>query len=790
MKEIKKERFQQRRKAHKRSRTMGILMLAFLALAMTACGGKEKKDNKKTAEEDHYVYQASFQKFDSDVDQISGACIRDGRVYMLGMKYEGSEDNNYRQNIYLLNCGPDGSDIRQSKLSLKETIYPDCFGINGTEGFYLLATNYEYNEKTNESKQSYLLYMLDTDGKITGENKIEVKEFQGDHAYFFTENVAMTPQGLCISLDSKIYVLDKTGKLNASYDFGGYIQGMLPAEDGKLYVLGRTQGTDGCILKEMDVKTGALTTITELNEKQIYNASMRMDGNGNIYINDQSNLYLYDIASKKTTTLLSWINCDVNGDNITNYFPMDGGTVLAINSTYENEKTEIEFVSLKKVKASDVAEKKVFTLACMYADYFVKNKILDFNRTNGNYRIEVKDYSEYEDPEARFNLDITSGDIPDILEIGSLPVSECIKKGMVADLYPLMEKDGEISKEDFLESIIDAVEQDGKLYYMGSSFGVQFLIGNKKQMGDIQGWTFDDMKKLYDHMPKGGVFMKDATKQWFLQSIMTGQMDQYINWEKKEVYFNSEDFVKMLEFSKNFPDEQDNKNDDMGSSMYITDDMDENADEISYTGGKDSMPMLVKKGKLMLNELYMTEFENIEEYSKLYKTCGGLTVLSYPSADGNTKLPMLPAGTWMAIMEDCDDKEGAWEFIKEFLSYDYQKEYIGMPTRKDAFEKKLEYAMATKAYTDEDGTKVTPLNYTYGYEDYTIKIGPLTKEEASEIRSIAERIGSFNNYDSREDAVYNIVSEEAEGFFSGDKTAKETAEIIQSRVKIYVSENS
>jgi hypothetical protein len=36
----------------------------------------------------------------------------------------------------------------------------------------------------------------------------------------------------------------------------------------------------------------------------------------------------------------------------------------------------------------------------------------------------------------------------------------------------------------------------------------------------------------------------------------------------------------------------------------------------------------------------------------------------------------------------------------------------------------------------------------------------------------------------------DIVQEEAGAFYAGDKTAKEVAEIIQSRIKLFVSENS
>jgi hypothetical protein len=38
--------------------------------------------------------------------------------------------------------------------------------------------------------------------------------------------------------------------------------------------------------------------------------------------------------------------------------------------------------------------------------------------------------------------------------------------------------------------------------------------------------------------------------------------------------------------------------------------------------------------------------------------------------------------------------------------------------------------------------------------------------------------------------VQNIITEEAQAYFAGDKTVDEVTDIIQSRAQIYVSENS
>lgn len=73
----------------------------------------------------------------------------------------------------------------------------------------------------------------------------------------------------------------------------------------------------------------------------------------------------------------------------------------------------------------------------------------------------------------RWSLDIATGNVPDILDVShGISTEQFIKKGLLADLYPLMEKDEEIKKEKFVPSVLRTLENDGKLYYMPVSFSI------------------------------------------------------------------------------------------------------------------------------------------------------------------------------------------------------------------------------------------------------------------------------------------------------------------------------
>ena len=103
----------------------------------------------------------------------------------------------------------------------------------------------------------------------------------------------------------------------------------------------------------------------------------------------------------------------------------------------------------------------------MWIDSNVKKAIIDFNKTNEKYRITVKEYGEnvedYQTALTQFNADLTTSNCPDIISLSNVDFHMYVSKGILEDLYPYMEKSG-IHKEDYLENIMKAYEEDGKLY--------------------------------------------------------------------------------------------------------------------------------------------------------------------------------------------------------------------------------------------------------------------------------------------------------------------------------------
>ena len=149
-----------------------------------------------------------------------------------------------------------------------------------------------------------------------------------------------------------------------------------------------------------------------------------------------------------------------------------------------------------KVDPSEVADKVTITYAGLYVDDAIKSAAVKFNKSQDKYQIMVKDYSTYDDAPTQMNNDLLAGEIPDIIDLSGISAEKYISKGMLLDLYTLMDKDSDIKKDDFIENVLQVMETDGKLYHISPTFGVNVLIGKTSDIGGRDKFTVQDLIDL------------------------------------------------------------------------------------------------------------------------------------------------------------------------------------------------------------------------------------------------------------------------------------------------------
>ena len=145
----------------------------------------------------------------------------------------------------------------------------------------------------------------------------------------------------------------------------------------------------------------------------------------------------------------------------------------------------------------------------------------------------------------------------------------------------------------------------------------------------------------------------------------------------------------------------------------------------------------------------------------------------------------------LTMTRDCVDKDGAWEFIRTFLTEDWQRENLSrllFPTNMTVFYEKAEDSMTPIFETNANGEKIEVPKYSrYIYDiDTHFDLYAITQAEVDQVIEMINT-ASFMS-DLWDTNLYSIVYDEAIAFFNGTKIAEETAHIIQRRASIYLSE--
>lgn len=391
-----------------------------------------------------------------------------------------------------------------------------------------------------------------------------------------------------------------------------------------------------------------------------------------------------------------------------------------------------------------------------------KAAINNFNSQNEDYYIEIIDYCEDGDIAAgyeQFNLDLVNGQAGDILAVDSNRYENYIQLGVYEDLYPYMENDEDIHMEDYWESIISACESDGKLYYLPTIFTVNAVFGYAKDWQESDTILLDETMALMQKRGEDTKLFDGLTKTSFIEYILDNAEDEYINWDMGECYFDSEEFVKVLEMANTLPDERINDEENVVSKL--------------------------RRGNVLLYEQRFGHIMDAQAINAIFED--EVVMLNYPGATraANTMNMYLT----YAINSNSRNKEGAWQFMKYLMSEECQKSQhrslsTMFPLRKDVFEAQIEEEAIARIDVDAEGNKVEE-PFLYGIDGVTFELYTATEEEEELLRQVVESVTHVNknNY-----MISGIVLEEAAAYFAGQKTAEEVATIIQSRIQVYISE--
>lgn len=616
--------------------------------------------------------------------------------------------------------------------------------------------DYQYVEK-------YNLRVFDASGAQTFCAELSSLIESEDYFYVSAFAVSGTGEAVLMANGNAIYVLNADGSLKGSIDTSDLSNGIsnfVTLGDGSVAALVYGEDYAAFDLRPVDTSAMQLGEATASLPTDAYSA--RPSGGGyDFCYNKGESFYGYKLADGSEEKLVTWINCDVNSNNLTSPYITEEGNIVCLSSEYSNtgDGATTYFITLTKTPYDQVPQKTTLTLACVYLNYYIKNQILDFNRKSSDYRIEVRDYSEFnteDDYSAGYTKLITeigSGAVPDIMVTDGLPIETFGAKGLLADLWPFIDADEELGgRAGVMEPVFNALSQDGKLYEITSNFYITTIAGPASIVGTEPGWTYDEMYAALDQMPEGcELFSLGTTRSDVFSSICMLNLSRFVDWTTGECSFDSDDFISLMEFANRFPETFD-------------------WEHHEWTN-EDSDAYRIKEGRQLLLTVSLPDAYNYNYYSEMFN--GDMALKGFPDVPGSGAVFNLN-GTSLAIASTCKNQDAAWSFVRTLLTREYQENNTyGFCTNRELCEENIQSMVGESYYSYDQVT---------GEEKEII----FTQENADLITDLINNTSMVADYNTSQ--INDIINEEVAYYFSGEKTAQDVAATIQNRVSIYVNE--
>ena len=789
-----------------------------------------------------YAYQADYLdlQLPENVQYVNTMCTA-GTTIFLSAYVQGDEIvqtdpdtgdtwSYYTQKLVLLSIDPDTGACTQLPNLQLPTVPEDCEGnvdcynmagsddgtlwmlVNVYAAKYDLPADFDpntmnkYDYPSTDMSTAYLMHVA-ADGSTIANVDLSVTDDGTDEEDGMGSNIssfAVDAAGnLYVSDYNYIYVLDAEGKLLFKIDdsqYSGSLCRLQPDQVGILwynYATGTAESTDEngqfFIPVDLETKTWGEKIKMPANVWNVYPGDDAYD----FYYKNNDNIYGYTFASDTKDKLVDWMACDVDTSNMYDSGMLSDGRVVGMTQDWSSDTTAYQLIVLHRIDASEVKEKTVLTLACMYMDWSLRSKIVEYNKSNDQYRIQVVDYSEYATDDdynagiTKLTTEIISGSVPDLFLTSNLPIDKYAAKGVVADLYTFMDGGSGLSRDYFVPQVLKAIEKDGKLYELPTKFSVETAYALSSIVDQYDTWNVAAVQDAMTQLQEGAtVFSTGWTKSSVLNNCLTRNLAAFVDWTTGKCTFDSEAFQQLLAFCNSFPD--DSSSDDgiaYSSEAATVDTMDDPVWESDATR--------ILSGKQLMAT---TSFYGFEDYIyNIYPVKDKVTFVGYPSESGepgNSFYIQCP----MAISSVTKYPDAAWDFVSTMIrqtNEDAESMYA-FPISQEAFDKKMTAVMTERYQLDENGEQVDwdedgePDKMSIGSyevvengESTWQEVYALTQEDIDQILSVINSATGIVDYD---DEILSIVSDEVSAYFAGDKDVQTTANMIQSRVNLYVQE--
>lgn len=566
-----------------------------------------------------------------------------------------------------------------------------------------------------------------------------VIEFLADSDCFFcVKNNAM----------DSIWIYDREGKEKGKIDCKG---SRVLSLGGGNYVLCEAEGNGSRqTVERLDADKKELTEVLqELPQDTRSLLKLGSDGE-NLYLRTAEEVVWYSFADRAFTPIFAWSDVGIVGGEVLDAWKMGENYFAAVWDIDLKKIVYYKIIPGKQEKGRQ--NKKQLVIVALDGDSNLQTMVANFNKSQDEYSLKVQKLSDdgnlmnINDITARLNASLLTEDAPDMLWLQNISYREALAAGgYLENLRDYLKKSESLSEDDFYPEVLNYGSYGDILYTIPYQFSLRTLAVPQESWNRGKGWTYPEMveylRGLEEYRPFGQFFFM---RMWLLNE----NLEYFFDEDKKEAYFDGEDFRQLLEYMK---DCQDREN--------------ETAEE--------EREFHVKC--LDIHSIqYFFEFEREVE--------GKVTYVGFPTREGKAKVNMV-GNMEAAILRSSPNKDGAWKFMESYLSAYPDKNmnpqyalWSNRQTMQKMIASELPLFGKNKVETKDEAGNVIWTDYSEH------NLGP------EGVAAFEEMLTDVGKRPANAAAVKQIVWEETASYFAGQKSVSEVTQIIQNRVSLLLKE--
>lgn len=551
---------------------------------------------------------------------------------------------------------------------------------------------------------------------------------------------------------TELYILDRDGKLLMEYKGSSEetIGEPMKTAEGELIfpVHSNENGSTHTRLVWFDVEAGQPRILADLNRewvKQLYG----MQGNY-LYYEGQSGIVRWDVVSGIRQLVFRFAENGVfDSSHIYSTMLLLSEEKPPILRFYQPANNEDDWMAVLTEEPEEQSG-AVRVVSLVKGVGRIKDCAAVVSRKNRNYLFTYEDSgkTDPEDFRTRIIAELVAGNGPDILYVSREDMELLQKRGLLADLRTFLSEE---TIDKVMPGVIELGTVDGTLVGMASGVSARsLLIGESVFSGES--WTLDDMVELMKSGQLEGRIRMSTGSYYYPLAVVRTLVDHslensfLIDWENMESHFEDERFIRLLQYAGRY---------DNGTFEGPLDDR--------AAGG----------GSLMV-EVSLWRPESAIDFQGT-RGAEGSHYVGFPTDAGNGSY--LDVGGMLVVKKNPSDPEA----VSAYLEGLWGSEIQAMEDFMDTYCIPVTYFPTDEIQYDAE----TGEAWWNGYQLTVFEDGTTSLHEANEF--LARCVPAPKTYADLERIIY----EELSAYFEEtDRTAADTARILDNRIQVYLDERN